>query len=271
MILGTLVDEIIDTVNSELLIALFSKAFRGYGREELPLPINSLYLSFVPEQVKTTIFEDENAKVCKKTQFDLRMTVYAPANRRGQQVQGIAELVADYLADVYIGDMQGYTIGDISYNDGVNALTLPTVFRFIYNECPIDDGEGTLASVIPENFFCKSHVNDTAAHLSESDRAYLEAPFVIGSYVGDGNAEGLEINLGFRPKMLMIYRNSYHVSSYSASDGVSNCYFGMAIGTTYTRGPLILDNGFRVKTVVTSSATTHLNDEGGNYTYIAFK
>lgn len=271
MISGSLIDQIIETVNSEILIALFSKAFRGYSREQLAIPINKIYLSFVPDEMKITYFEDENANNCKNTQFNLRMTVYAPSTRRGEQVQAIAELVADFLADIYIGELQGYTIGDISYNDGVNALTLTAVFRFTYNECPLDDTDSLVSSVIPESFFCKSHVNNSDVHLSESDRTYLDSPFVIGSYTGNGDSAGLEVNLGFRPKLIMIYRNSYHISSYSASDGISNCYFGAAIGTTYTRGLIILDNGFRVKTVVTSSATTHLNDEGGAYTYIAFR
>lgn len=271
MISGSLIDQIIEVVNSELLIALFSKAFRGYNRETLPIPINTIYLSFMPEQMKTSYFEDESSGTCKKTEFSLKMTVFAPATRRGAQVQAIAELVADYLSDIYMGELQEYTIGDISFDDGVNSLTLPTVFRFCYTECPLDSGDDLVSDVIPESFFCKSHVNNTTVHLNESDRNYLSSPFVIGSYTGNGDSAGLEINLGFRPKLLIVYRNSYHVSSYSTSDGVSNCYFGAAIGTTYTRGPLILDNGFRVKTVVTSSATTHLNDEGGNYTYIAFR
>ncbi len=271
MISGSLIDQIIETVNSEILIALFSKAFRGYSREQLAIPINTIYLSFVPDEMKIIYFEDENANNCKKTQFNLRMTVYAPSTRRGQQVQAITELVADFLADVYIGELQGYTIGDISYDDGVNALTLTAVFHFTYNECPLDDGNNLVSNVVPESFFCKSHVNNSDVHLSESDRTYLDSPFVIGSYTGNGDSAGLEVNLGFRPKLIMIYRNSYHISSYSASDGISNCYFGAAIGTTYTRGLIILDNGFRVKTVVTSSATTHLNDDGGAYTYIAFR
>lgn len=271
MISNPLIEQIISTVNSELLVAIFSKAFRGFNREELAIPINTLYLSFMPEEMKTSYFEDENATTCKKTEFILKMTVYAPATRKGQQVQAIAEVVADFLTDVYIGEMQGYTIGDLSYDDGVNALTLPTHFRFVYNECPLDSEDGGLSEVIPESFFCKSHVNNNTLHLNEADRAYLDAPFIIGTYTGDGVSAGKDIDLGFRPKAVIIYRNSYHISSYSAADGISNCYLGMAIGTSYTRGPLILDNGFRVKTVVTSSATTHLNDEGGVYTYIAFR
>ena len=271
MISNPLIEQIISTVNSELLVALFAKAFRGYNREELSIPINSLYLSFLPDRMKTSYFEDENASTCKKTEFILRMTVYAPATRRGQQVQAIAELVADFLADVYMGEMQGYSIGDISYDDGVNALTLPTLLRFEYNECPLDSSDNTVSDAIPDNFLCKSHINNTALHLTEADRTYLDSPFIIGTYTGDGASAGKDLDLGFRPKAVIIYRNSYHISSYSASDGISNCYLGMAIGTSYTRGPLILDNGFRVKTVVTSSATTHLNDEGGAYTYIAFR
>lgn len=273
MTTGALIDQIIETANSNITVSIYAKAFRGFNREELNNPIDRLYLSFLPDSLKTSYFEDEVSGTCKKTEFILRMTVYAPAKRKAQQIHAITEIVADFLSDAYIGEMQGYSIGNLSYDESVNAITLPVLFRFVYNECPLGDGEEEelVSETIPNSFFCKNHVNNTEVHLSEADRTYLNEPYIIGTYTGDGNSAGLDITLGFRPKAVIIYRNSYHISSYSASDGTNNCYMGMAIGTSYTRGPLILDNGFRVKTVVTSSATTHLNDEGGAYTYIAFR
>ena len=271
MISNPLIEQIIETASGDLLVAIFAKAFRGYSRESLNIPISHFYVSFTPEEMKVSYFDDELTGTCKKTELVLRMTVYAPAIRKGSAVHSIAEVIADFLTDAYIGEMKGYTIGDLSYDDGVNALTLPSSLRFEFNECPLGNEDGDVSATIPDSFFCKSHVSNPDVHITAADRTYLNEPFVIGTYTGDGASAGKDIELGFRPKAVIIYRNSYHISSYSAGDGISNCYMGMAIGSSYTRGPLILDNGFRVKTVVTSSATTHLNDEGGAYTYIAFR
>lgn len=268
-----LIDQLIETLSPNITLALYTKSFKGFNREELNNPMDRLYLSFLPHSINTSYFEDETSGTCKKIEVTIKMTVYAPVSRKSQQIHTIAEIATDLISDAYIGELQDYSIGNLSYNESVNALTLPVLFRFVYNECPLggDEEEELVSERIPESFFCKCHVNNTDVHLSEADRSYINEPYVIGTYTGDGNSSGLDINLGFRPKAVIIYRNSYHISSYSTSDGVSNCYMGMAIGSSYTRGPLILDNGFRVKTVVTSSATTHLNDEGGAYTYIAFK
>ncbi len=265
-----LIDQIIEKTNANGIVMIYARAFRGFNRDALNNPMDRHYISFLPDSTKTTYFEDEAAGTCKRTEFLLRMTVYSPVNRQSEQIYFVTENVVDYLAEAYIGELQDYSIGNLSYDESVNAYTLPVLFRFVYNECPLGSDE-LVSEKIPDSFFCKCHVNNADLHLSEADRAYLNEPYVIGTYTGDGSSSGLDINLGFRPKAVIIYRNSYHISSYSTSDGVSNCYMGMAIGTSYTRGPLILDNGFRVKTVVTSSATTHLNDEGGAYTYIAFR
>ena len=271
MISDPLVEQIISTVNNELLLAIYSKAFRGYNREELAIPINTVYLSFLPEKMKISYFEDEESGTCKKTEFDLRMTVFAPATRKGKQVHAIAELVADFLTDIYIGELRGYTIGDLSYDDGVNALTLPTIFHFIYNECPLGNEDGLIPEAIPDSFFCKNHVNNTRLHLSAEEKERVSSPFVIGTYTGNGAETGQDIDLGFRPRLIIVYRNSYHISLYSSSDGTSKCYMSVAADSSYTRGLLITDKGFKARTVATNNATTYLNDNNAAYTYVAFR
>ena len=267
-----LIDRLIEAVSSTAMMEIYTDAIKGFNREEINNPIDRLYLSFTPDSVKSTYFEDESSGTCKRTEVTIKMTVYAPVKRKAQQIHSITETATELVSEAFIGELQDFSIGNLSYNESVNALTLPVLFCFVYNECPLgDEEEGLVSEKIPDGFFCKCHVNNTDVHLSEADRSYLNEPYVIGTYTGDGNSAGLDINLGFRPKAVIIYRSAYHISSYSTSDGTSNCYMGMAIGTSYTRGPLILDNGFRVKTVTTSSATTHLNDQGGTYAYIAFK
>lgn len=268
MLTTPLVDEIVEKINEQSFYALYVTAVRGFKKKPGVIPINKITFSVTPEENKTTYFEDEETGLCVRNDIKIRLSVYAPTNRDGRQVNGLADAVLDYLAEIYIENLKGYETGNLTYDDNVNAIYLPCYMYFSYTSCALEqDADGN----IPDTFFCKSHVNNSLIHLNEQQKAYLDSPYVIGTYTGDGAADGKEINLGFRPKALIIYRNSYHVASYNNSDGTSNCYLGVAIGSTYTRGLIILDKGFRIKTLVTSSATTHLNDSGGVYGYIAFR
>lgn len=265
-----LIDQIIEKTNANGIVMLYARAFRGFNRDALNNPMDRHYISFLPDSTKTTYFEDEAAGTCKRTEFLLRMTVYSPINRQSEQIYFVTENVVDYLAEAYIGELQDYSIGNLSYDESVNAYTLPVLFRFVYNECPLGSDE-LVSEKIPDSFFCKHHVNNTDVHLTEADRSYLSEPFVIGTYTGNGSSSGLDVSLGFRPRFVLVYRNSYHISLYSSSDGISKCYMSVAADSTYARGLLITENGFRARTVATTNATTYLNDEGGSYTYIAFK
>ncbi len=268
MLTTTLVDEIVDKINGYGVTALYVTAIRGFSKSPGAIPISKITFSVTTEENKTTYFENDEAQLCVRNDIRIRLSVFAPTNRNGEQINSFAELVLDYLADIYIENLKGYEIGDLTYDDDVNAIYLPCYMDFSYTSCALEqDTDGN----IPETFFCKSHVNNSLIHLSEEQKEYLDSPCVIGTYTGDGNADGKDINLGFRPKAVIIYRNTYHIASYNKENGTSNCYLGVSIGSTYTRGLMILDKGFRVKTTVTSSATTHLNDSGGVYGYIAFR
>ena len=265
------IDQIIAKTNENGIVMIYARVFRGFNREALNNPMDRHYLAFIPDSIKTTYFEDENSNTCKKTELTLRMMVYSPINRPSKQIFFVTESVTEHLSEAFIGELQDYSIGSLSYDESVNAFALPVLFRFVFNECPLGSGDEPVNTVIPDSFFCKGHINNSDVHLTEADRSYLSEPFVIGTYTGNGSSSGLDVNLGFRPRFVLVYRNSYHVSLYSSSDGISKCYMSVAADSTYTRGLLITENGFRARTVATSNATTYLNDEGGAYTYIAFR
>lgn len=258
-------------MNGNSFFSLYGKAVRGFEKKPDTIPINKITYSVVPEENKVTYFEDEAATTCVKSEITVRINAYAPTNLSGARVNSVSELIMDYLADYYIENLVEYSVGDMSYDETVNAILLPCRLHLVYTSCALEETETDLSGSVPDTFFCKSHVNNTDIHLSEDDRLRLSSPYIIGSYTGDGSDEGLTLELDFRPSAVIVYRNSYHISSYSNSDSLSHCYSGIAVGTSYTRGLIILDTGFRVKTVATANATTHLNDEGGAYTYIAFR
>lgn len=271
MITNPLIEEIITLVNGELLVALFAKAVRGFNREELVIPVNTIIASFVPAENKSVYsFDDETATTCLKTDLTLRMNVYAHSSRKAKQANAIAEVICDFLSEYYIDTLSDFKIGDMKYDDKANSIVIPCFIHFTYITCPLEETDG-FGKKIPESFFCKSHVNNTDLHLTEADRAFLSEPVVIGSYTGNGGDTAQDINLGFQPRAVIVYGNTHHAANYSTSDGLSHCYFSFATGSASLRGLSILDNGFRVRTLKTTNAVTHLNDNGSAYTYIAFR
>lgn len=273
MITNPLIEEIITLVNSEMLVALFAKAVRGFNREELVIPVNTIIASFVPAENKSVYsFDDETATTCLKTDLTLRMNVYAHSSRSAKQANSIAELICDFLSEYYIDTLTDFKIGDMKYDDKANSIVIPCYIHFSYMTCPLDGTDNELGERVPESFFCKSHVNNADLHLTQSDRTFLSEPAVIGAYTGnDGNSTTQDIILGFKPRAVIVYGNTHHAANYSTSDGLSHCYFSFAAGTSALRGLSLLDNGFRVRTYKTTNAVTHLNDNGSPYTYIAFR
>lgn len=266
-----LIEDIVKRINDEELFTIVCLAIRGYGNNNLPIPLSKTYLSVVPEENKMTYFLDEEGKNCAGNNITIRINFFAPLNRKPQVTHALAESVYEFLGSIYMENIKGYEIGDTEYDQEVKAYKLSTRMFLYYEACPLDDDQTSYHTHVPDNFFCKYHVNDAVAHLSQSEHEYLNEPFIIGSYSGNGGETAQDIYLGFRPKALIIYRNAYHAASYSTSDGISRCYFAFAAGTSYTRGVLLLDTGFRVRTVSTTNATSYLNDDNGTYTYIAFK
>ncbi|MBR3816264.1 MAG: hypothetical protein IKJ27_06035 [Clostridia bacterium] len=273
MITNPLIEEIISLVNKELLVALFAKAIRGFNREELVIPVNTIIASFVPYENKSSYcFDDETAALCLKTDLTLRMNVYAHSSRKAKQANAIAEVICNFLSEYYIDTLSDFRIGDVKYDDNANSIVIPCFIHFTYTTCPLDGTDDILGERVPESFFCKNHVNNTDLHLSQADRTFLSEPAVIGTYTGNnGDSATQDIALGFRPRAVIVYGNTHHAANYSTSDGLSHCYFSFAAGSSSLRGLSILDNGFRVRTYKTTNAVTHLNDSDSPYTYIAFR
>lgn len=271
MTTNVLVNEIIDRINDQDFYALYVTAIRGFRKDPSVVPISKITFSVVPEENKTTYFEDKDARQCVRSDIKIRLNVYAPTNRNGNQINGLAELVMDYLAEYYIENLKSYSIGDMSYDDDVNAILLPCYMNFSYTSCALETGETDIESNVPDTFFCKSHVNNSDIHISAEEKAYLASPYILGGYTGTGADKTQDIFLGFRPSFVIVFRNSYHASLYSSDDGISKCYMSMAGNVSYMRGLQLLEDGFRVRTYATANATTYLNDEGGSYTFIALK
>lgn len=119
-----------------------------------------------------------------------------------------------------------------------------------------------------------AHIGNTDVHITEETIKLLSAPFITGTYVGDGASSKI-VNLGFMPSFVVAFASN---SAFSVYDKDSNKVysFGAAAGSTYASvGIQTNENGFTVteSTGVASSGSCYprMNTSGYRYQYIAFK
>ena len=102
---------------------------------------------------------------------------------------------------------------------------------------------------------------------AKADAAYKPGnlPYVVGTYAGDGTPEWIEIDLGFRPRMVIV---TYQQTTSSVQDTANHTLIFAA--TNPTQCWKLTENGFAVRGNV---ANTYgwLSMVNAVYTYIAFR
>lgn len=104
-----------------------------------------------------------------------------------------------------------------------------------------------------------------------ADAAHTEAvslPYVIGSYTGTG--ENITINVGFRPRLLILTGGKENRSGMGMVD--LTCYLCITGGHVISSQVILTDTGFTARN---SSATGNMypdiTEKGRAYDFIAFK
>lgn len=262
--------EIIDKINAMYgSYADFAAVF-GYEHKPDIMPIDKMYVVLTADENGITFFEDDNSECCKKTTVKVGIDFIVPNNVLTSTAFTRAETILDNLTTQYAGTLTEYKLGGMTADKDLKAGRIHGVMTFVYNQCPAYGVGG--AAIIPyADFLCKTHVKDTAAHLSENEKSYLSQPFVTGSYNGDGMQEQTVI-IGFRPKFVFVFESG--AAGTYESEGRKCTSFSAAIRNRAMRGISISENGFTVKsgeTVVSHSVYVLLNQDGHVYNYIAFK
>lgn len=264
-----IIEDMIDSINTDLKPSGCS-AIRGYDTKGLPIPLKKLYLSFVPEKNTVSYFENENKEFCQKNEVTIRMTCYSPLTAIASQTHILLEEVLTFLNEKYITEISGYTIGETEYDTEVKAFSIVCKIFYERESCPALDSSNSSITT-PHNFFCKTHVTDKTVHVTAQEHAKYNEPFVTGSYTGDGYDIEQTINLGFKPKLLFIFRQGYPSSVFDSDILFMKNYCGFAFGTKCSKSLHLTSNGFYVLDKVSSKTETRLNEDGAVYAYVAFK
>lgn len=266
----TIVQTLIDKINTDFDTLGTYRAIYAYDEKTIEVPIQQTYIAFNTNENAVSFFENENEECCKRTKVEIKANFYAPPNIKTADTYTLAETLFDYLLIEYAGKMSGYNIGAIGVSDDLKAFKLPCTISFIYEQCPAYGDEGAAYKPFAD-FMCKTHVVDSNIHLTAEEKAYCLAPFVVGTFVGDGEPEQ-NVVLNFRPKFVILFGSG--TAGFSIEDNTIYSYFAFSIGNKSTKGLEMLGNGFKVKmgtNVVSYGTRPLLNTLGQTYNYIAFK
>lgn len=264
-----IIEDMITAINTELKPSDCS-AIRGFDTKDLPIPLKKTYLSFLPEKNTVSYFENDNKEFCQKSEATIRMTCFTPISFVASETHIQLEEILTFLNEKYITEISGYTIGETEYDNEVKAFRI--ICRIFYEQegCPALGSENESVTV-PQNFFCKTHVTDKTIHITAAEHEKYNSPFVTGSYTGDGYDIPQEINLGFRPKILLIFRQSYPPVIFNSELQYVKNYCGFAFGGKCSKNISLFSNGFSVLDKPAMENQTLLNESDVVYAYVAFK
>jgi len=264
-----IIETMIDNINNELKPVSCS-AIRGFDTKGLPIPLKKTYLSFVPEKNTVSYFEDNNKEFCQKNDVTIRMTCFSPLVSIASETHILLEEVLTFLNEKYLTEISGYTIGETEYDDEVKAFRIVCKIFYERESCPAPDSSNPSITE-PQNFFCKTHVTDKSIHITAAEHAKYNEPFVTGTYTGHGYDVKQTINLGFRPKLLFIFRQGSPTSVFENDILFLKNYFGFSFDGKSSKNLTVTSTGFDVLDKVASKTETRLNEDGAVYAYVAFK
>lgn len=246
------------------------EAIRGFDTKGLPIPLKKIYLSFAPEKNTVTYFSNDFEEFCQKNEATIRMTCFSPLASLASDTHVLLEQVLTFLNEKYITEISGYTIGETEYDSDVKAFRIICKIFYERESCPAESSENTNITT-PYNFFCKSHVTDKDIHITAEEHAKYNEPFVTGTYTGHGYDVEKEIELGFRPKLLFIFRQGYPPMVFDSDILFMKNYCGFSFGGKSSKNLHITSTGFYVLDTQKTENETRLNEDGIVYVYVAFR
>jgi len=219
----------------------------------------------------------ERQEYCRSAAVRLRLGVHVPFSDGGARCHEIFTQVLDMLTFASDLNLRASGCKEVTAHRDTDAFVLEAWADVQADFCPAESTGLALASFLPKDLLCGSHIADQGIHLSPREKAWLGAPYQIGSYIGNG-ATTQAINLGFAPQAVFVMAAQFppvHVS-FSTQSLV---YFGMAVRTgsvsaSGSMGIEMTNSGFQLRSGSAFNYGTsipRLNESGGSYLYFAMK
>jgi len=226
----------------------------------------------------TDKFEEDNDGVlqrqetCRSAALRLRLGIHVPFSEGGSRCHDIFTLVLDMLTFASDLNLRASGCREITAHRDTDAFVMEAWADIAADFCPAESTGLPLASFLPKDLLCGTHIANEDIHLSSAQKERVDAPFRAGTYMGTG-AASLSINIGAKPYAVFVSALGMPPVYTNFSAATAQIYFGFAaansgnsIGVELTNTGFTLHTGGSYTVGTTSAA---LNTAGYQYMYFA--
>ncbi len=210
---------------------------------------------------------------CRQANIKLRLSIHVPYSEGGEGCHKAFTDIIDCLTFASGLNILSSGCEGIASDRDTDAFVLNAWISVKASLCPAESSDISFPSFISKDLICGSHINDQSIHLNQTQKEFLDTPFVFGSYFGTGSASK-SISLGFSPSVVIVAANGLPMMHANHSDGQNYALMGVAFQGGSTLGVEVTSTGFRVKdgdSVSARNCYPRLNELATTYFYIAFK
>lgn len=252
-----------------------------YPPQAKAVPLKNSIVSVGLAEVKITDLFRENSsgelvrdEYCRQAEIHIVLGIHVPDSLGGSTCHEVFSKVVDYLTFSSDLDIVSSACGHVTSDRNTESLVMDADIHIAAEFCPADETGLNFSSFSSKTFFCKSHMDDTSLHITDSEREKWSTPFVTGSYVGSGSASRT-LSLGFEPSFVFVFAMGYSPFGIDFENTVGKLYFGYSVDNSHgSNGVSCTSKGFQVHngtSYKTSNVYPLLNETGYTYFYYAVK
>ncbi len=212
----------------------------------------------------------ERQEYCRTANILMRTSICVPYSYGGDACHDIFTKIIDQLTFNSSLNITESSCEETQSDRDTSALVLKGTFKITADFCPAEEVDNNYFSFSDKEFFCGNHIRNNEIHVTSAEKDKWNEPFSMGAFFGTG-ATSRSINLGFRPKFLMVFASEYPTVFVDFSLQKSMPYFAVAFDGYASQGIAINENGFRVFRTNYENSAANFNESGTGYCYIAMK
>jgi len=213
----------------------------------------------------------ERQEYCRSAAVRLRLGIHVPFSEGGDRCHEIFTQVLDMLTFASDLNLRASGCKEVTAHRDTDAFVMEAWADVAADFCPAESTGLQLASFLPKDLLCGSHIVNEDIHLTPAEKSRLDAPFRVGTYMGTG-ASGLSINLGVKPYAVFIACPGLPPVYTNFSAATAQVYFGFATASGHSMGVELTNTGFVLRMGSSYSLGTTspaLNASGNQYVYFA--
>ncbi|MDR1734142.1 MAG: hypothetical protein LBR73_04585 [Oscillospiraceae bacterium] len=213
----------------------------------------------------------EEQEYCRTAELRISFTIHVPYRMGGAVCHSLWTLVTDLLTFASDLNITASGCNQVKPQRDTDSFSLEAWCDVLADFCPAESTGLELESFLPKDILCGSHISNTAIHLSAADRAWINAPYRSGTYIGDGTASRT-IALDVSPVYVTVWADEYPPFLADFTAGTVQTYAAQGSTTAATLGLSLTASGFRLTTgsaATLGNTAAALNIAGLTYAYFA--